>query len=83
MPHIQGIIHGVASMLLLIIGSVMTDTILNKYEVFVEFSSAVSHLLLDTLGVPVSEEIAGVVLPVGILMFIWVFIYELRRISTE
>lgn len=61
----------------------MTDTLISEYEVFTQFSTAFSHLLLTVLQIPVSEEIAEVVLPVGILMFIWIFIYEFRRISTD
>jgi len=81
MPHIRGAIHGSAAMVVLVVGSVLTNAIREEYEVFAQLSATTAHYLIDVAGVPVPEEIASVVVPVGMLMGVWVFAYELQRLS--
>lgn len=81
MPHIRGIVHGIAAMVVLIVGSVLTGVIREEYEVFAQLSAMTAHYLIEVAGIPVSEEIASVVVPVGVLMGIWVFAFELQRLS--
>ena len=81
MPHIRGTIHGVAAMVMLVVGSVLTETVREEYELFAQVAATTTHLLVDVAELPVSREVAEVVVPVGVLMGIWVFAYELQRIS--
>ena len=81
MPHIRGPIHGVAAMVMLVVGSMLTSTIREQYELFAQVSAATTHLLVDVARLPISREIAEVVVPVGVLMGVWVFAYELQRLS--
>lgn len=81
MPHIRGVIHGTAAMIVLVIGSIVTSAIREEYEVFAQLSETTVYYLIEVAGVPIPEEIATVVVPVGVLMGIWVFAYELQRIS--
>ncbi|WP_198951474.1 hypothetical protein [Halorubrum salipaludis] len=81
MPHIRGTIHGVAAMVTLVVGSMLTNTIREEYELFAQVAGATTHLLVEVAELPVSREIAEVVVPVGVLMGIWVFAYELQRLS--
>ena len=80
MPHVRGTVHGLAAMGVVIVGAVLTDAIREHFEVFARLGDTTIHLLIDVAQLPVSEEIAGIVVPVGILMGIWVFAYELRRV---
>ncbi|WP_435095536.1 hypothetical protein [Halorubrum sp. N11] len=81
MPHIRGAIHGVAAMVTLVVGSMLTDTVREEYELFAQVAAATTHLLVDVAELPISREIAEIVVPVGVLMGIWVFAYELQRLS--
>ncbi|WP_186313389.1 hypothetical protein [Halorubrum salsamenti] len=81
MPHIRGTVHGVASMVTLVVGSMLTNTIREEYELFAQVAATTTHLLIDVAELPVSREVAEVVVPVGVLMGIWVFAYELQRLS--
>ncbi|WP_206662523.1 hypothetical protein [Halorubrum sp. BOL3-1] len=81
MPHIRGVVHGTAAMIVLVIGSILTSAIREEYEVFAQLSATTVYYLIEVAGVPIPEEIATVVIPVGVLMGIWVFAYELQRIS--
>ena len=81
MPHIRGAIHGTAAMVVLVVGSMLTNAIREEYEVFAQLSATTTHYLIDVAGIPVSEEIASVVVPVGVLMGVWVFAYEVQRLS--
>ena len=81
MPHIRGTIHGVAAMVTLVVGSMLTNTVRAEYELFAQLAATTAHLLVDVANLPVSREIAEVVVPVGVLMGIWVFAYELQRLS--
>ena len=83
MPHIRGTIHGLGAMLVLIVGSVLTNAIREHIEVFDRLADTTIHLLINIAELPISEEIAGIVVPVGVLMGIWVFAYELRRVTKE
>ncbi|WP_206731716.1 hypothetical protein [Halorubrum amylolyticum] len=81
MPHIRGTVHGVAAMMTLVVGSILTNTIREEYELFAQIVATTTHLLVDVAELPVSREIAEVIVPVGVLMGVWVFAYELQRLS--
>ncbi|MES3161522.1 MAG: hypothetical protein PPP55_08140 [Halorubrum sp.] len=81
MPHIRGAIHGTAAMVTLIVGAMLTTAIREHVEPFAELSATTTRLLVDVARLPVSEEVAGIVVPVGVLMGVWVFAYELQRLS--
>ncbi|PAU85602.1 hypothetical protein CK500_00625 [Halorubrum salipaludis] len=68
-------------MVTLVVGSMLTNTIREEYELFAQVAGATTHLLVEVAELPVSREIAEVVVPVGVLMGIWVFAYELQRLS--
>ncbi|MFC5279990.1 hypothetical protein ACFPM1_14665 [Halorubrum rubrum] len=80
MPHVRGTIHGVAAMVTLVVGSVLTNTIRAEFELFAQLAATTTRLLVDVAGLPISEEVAEVVVPVGVLMGVWVFAYELQRL---
>lgn len=81
MPHVRGTVHGIAAMVTLVVGSVLTDTIREEFAVFERVAVTTTRLLVDVAELPISEEIAEVVVPVGVLMGAWVFAYELQRLS--
>lgn len=81
MPHVRGTVHGIAAMVTLVVGSVVTNTIREEFTVFERVAATTTRLLVDVAELPISEEIAEVVVPVGVLMGIWVFAYELQRLS--
>jgi len=64
----------------LVVGSMLTDAIREEYELFAQIAATTTHLLIDVAELPVSREIAAVVVPVGVLMGVWVFAYELQRL---
>ncbi|WP_198664719.1 hypothetical protein [Halorubrum sp. 48-1-W] len=81
MPHVRGTVHGIAAMVTLVVGSVLTNTIREEFAVFERVAVTTTRLLVDVAELPISEEIAAVVVPVGVLMGVWVFAYELQRLS--
>ncbi|WP_010546721.1 hypothetical protein [Natronobacterium lacisalsi] len=81
MPHIKGMVHGFAAMATLIVGSILTDVVSEHAAVFRELSALSIELLTEVGRLPVDEEVAGIVVPVGILMGIWVFLFELRQVT--
>ncbi|RAW43881.1 hypothetical protein DQW50_17355 [Halorubrum sp. 48-1-W] len=68
-------------MVTLVVGSVLTNTIREEFAVFERVAVTTTRLLVDVAELPISEEIAAVVVPVGVLMGVWVFAYELQRLS--
>ncbi|SMO48318.1 hypothetical protein [Halorubrum cibi] len=80
MPHVRGTIHGIAAMVTLVVGSMLTNTIRAEFELFAQLAATTTRLLVDVANLPISEEVAEVVVPVGVLMGIWVFAYELQRL---
>lgn len=77
----KGVVHGVASMIVVILGAVLANAIKENIEVFAVLSDATVRLLVDIGNIPISDEVAGVVVPVGILMGLWVFIYEVKQMA--
>jgi len=78
----KGTIHGIAAMVLVVLGAVLSEAITDNIDVFEGLSDWVVHLLLDVGDLPISEEVASIVVPVGILMGVWVFIYEVKQVTT-
>ena len=79
MGVIKGTIHGVASMVMVILGAIIAGAIKNNLEVFERLSDWTVELLVSTAGLPVDEEVAAIAIPVGILMGIWAALFELRQ----
>ncbi len=80
MPHVRGTVHGIGAMITLVVGSILTSVVREHLPVFAEISRATRRLLVDLAGLPISEDVAEVVVPVGVLMGIWVFAYEVRQL---
>ncbi|QAU14375.1 hypothetical protein EKH57_09320 [Halorubrum sp. BOL3-1] len=68
-------------MVTLVVGSILSNTVREEYELFAQVAVATRHLLINVANLPVSREVAEVVVPVGVLMGVWVFAYELQRLS--
>ncbi len=83
MPHVRSVVHGLASMAMLIVGSFLTVTVREEFEVFETVSAVTTWLILEVAGLPVPEAIAEIIVPFGVLMSIWVFAYELRQLSAD
>jgi hypothetical protein len=68
-------------MVTLVVGSILTNLIREEFAPFERVAAASSRLPVDVADLPMSREVAEVVVPVGILMGVWVFVYELQRPS--
>ena len=77
----KGAVHGVASMVVVVLGAVLANAIKENIEVFALLSDATVRLLVDVGNIPISDEVASIVVPVGILMGLWVFIYEVKQMT--
>lgn len=82
MPHIQGLIHGTAAMVTVVVGSLLTEALRESLGMFLKISDTIAHLLIDVVGIPIAHDTAISVLPIGILMGIWMFAYELQRTTS-
>lgn len=80
MPHVRGTVHGIGAMGTIILGGVITQTVKEQFAIVDRVSDLTTMLLIDMAQIPIAEEVASIVLPVGILMFAWVFMYELRKL---
>lgn len=69
-------------MVVVVLGAILADIIKRNVELFERLSDLTVHLLVETGSPPISNEIASIVIPVGILMFIWVFIYEVKQVTS-
>ena len=78
----KGVIHGVASMVLVVLGAVLANAIKENVGVFEQLSDAMVQLLVDIGNLPIAEEVAAIVVPVGLLMGLWVFVYEVKQVTT-
>lgn len=81
MPILKSTIHAIASMIILVLGAIIADVIKRNVELFDILADATVYLLLSIGNVPVSEEIAGMVLPFGFLMGLWILVYELKTVT--
>lgn len=79
MGLIKGMIHGVVSMVMVVLGAIIAGVIKNNVEVFERLSDWTVEVMVGTAGLPVDEEVAAIVIPVGILMGIWVALFELKQ----
>lgn len=82
MSLVKATVHGIASIIVVIVGAIIADAIKRNFEVFEMVSDKTIYLATDFANLPISDEIAGVLLPVGLLMGIWVFIYEIKTITS-
>jgi len=80
MPHVRGTVHGVGAMGTIILGGVITQTVKAKFAIVERVSDLTTTILIDMAQLPIAEEVASIIIPVGILMFVWVFMYELRKL---
>lgn len=78
----KGAIHGVASMVLVVLGAVLANAIKENVGVFEQLSDVTVQLLVDVGNLPITEEVAAIVVPVGVLMGLWVFVYEVKQVTT-
>lgn len=80
MPHVRGLIHGFAAVCCVVLGSVITEVVRERFDIYDTLAEKIKTLLVDTANIPMDEEVAPVVISVGVLMFFWVFFYELRQL---
>lgn len=66
-------------MVILVLGAILTQSIKENIAVFEQLSETTIVLLVENGNLPISEDVAGIVIPVGILMGVWVFLYEVKR----
>ncbi|SDJ56949.1 hypothetical protein SAMN05216226_105104 [Halovenus aranensis] len=57
MSLVKGTVHGLASMVLVVLGAVLTDTIRQNIELFERLSELTVQLLVDVMNLPISEEV--------------------------
>lgn len=79
MGLVKGTVHGVASMVMVVLGAIIAGAVKNNVEVFERLSDWTVELIVGTAGLPVDEEVAAIVIPVGILMGVWVALFELKQ----
>jgi hypothetical protein len=77
----KGTVHGIASMILVVLGAMLADITKQNIKVYEQLSDLSVQLLIDSGNIPISEEVATIVIPVGVLMGIWVFIYEVKEFT--
>ncbi|MFC7114138.1 hypothetical protein ACFQH2_02945 [Natronoarchaeum sp. GCM10025703] len=83
MSHIKGTIHGLASMGAIILAG-LTNNLLTEHVGVVERLSELSvRLLVETARLPVDEGVARIVIPAGLVVGLWVFLFELKQVTNE
>lgn len=79
MPHIDGIIHGIAAMAMVVISGLLTEYVRAEFEVLAELTEMTVFLLTDVGDLTISEDVAALVAPLGVLMGAWAFLYAMKR----
>lgn len=83
MPHVKGTVHGLASMGAILLAG-LTNELLTEHIELIELVSALSvSLLVETAGLPIEESVARIVVPTGLVVGLWVFLYELKQVTTD
>jgi hypothetical protein len=80
MPHVRGLVHGFAAVCCVVLGSIITEIVREQFDLYDTLAETTKTLLVDTANIPMDEEVAPILISVGILMFLWVFFYELRQL---
>lgn len=80
MPHIKGVIHAIGAICCVVLGAVITDIVREHIDVYENVTELTATLLIDMAQLPVDEEVTSIILTVGVLMFFWVFFYELKQL---
>lgn len=68
-------------MLILVLGAIIADAIKRNVEVFEIVSDGMVFFLITVADLPIPEEIAEILIPFGVLMGAWIFIYELKTLT--
>lgn len=81
MPHVKGTVHGLASMGAIILAGLVNELLTEHVEVIELLSNLSVALVVETARVPMGEEVARIVIPTGLVMGLWVFLYELKQVT--
>jgi len=79
MGLVKGTVHGLASMIIIVLGAIIAGVVRDHVGIFESLSEGMVTLLVETANLPVSEEVAAIAVPVGILIGVWVALFEFRQ----
>lgn len=80
MPHVKGMIHGFGAICCVVLGAVITDIVRDHLDIYENVTDLTATVLIDVAQLPVEEEVTSIIVTVGVLMFLWVFFYELKQL---
>jgi len=79
MPAKTGTSHALAAFVSLVVGSMLSKYVWTYTPPLAEAGAAIGRLLAPLLGTPLSREVAGGLLLVLALSFVWGVVYHLGR----
>ena len=79
MPAKAGSSHALSAIVSVMLGSVLGSYIKTHSEMVKGFTNMVGAFLTGSLGVPIHEEIAGIIFVIAAISFIWGVVYHYAR----
>ena len=79
MPAKSGASHSFAALISIVIGSVISSYIEMYVEPVARMTNRVGAIVTSDLGMPLSEEVSGMLVIVSLLSFIWGVAYHFAR----
>lgn len=83
MPVVKATIHSVASMGAIVLTAVLNQIVTEELSIFQRLSELSVDVLIDTAGLPMSEEVAQITVPTGLLVGAWIALFELRELTAD
>jgi len=79
MPAKSGSSHALAAITSVMLGSVLGSYIKTHSEMVKGFTNTVGAFLTESIGVPIHEDIAGMILVIAAISFVWGVVYHYAR----
>lgn len=83
MPVVKATIHSIASMGAIVLTAVLNQVVTEQFSVFERLSALSVTVLIETAGLPMSEEVAKITVPTGLLVGAWIVLFEVRELTTD
>lgn len=83
MPAKAGSSHALSAIVSVMLASVLGSYIKTHSEVVQGITNQIGSFLTDSLGAPIDKEIAGMILVIAAISFVWGVVYHYAREREE
>lgn len=83
MPYVKATIHAVASMGAIVLTAIVNELVTEHVSVFERIADLSVSVLVDSAGLPMSEDVAKITVPAGLVVGAWIVVFELRQLTAD